>query len=112
MSSEKYAQLVARLLAKTDEGKLEWRETVWPDTIQVSFPNYSITLAEVYTYGELGYVGHILNSEGRTVDSFSDDDIKREGLDRMAALYQKGRRQALSAGKALDEILSQLSDTH
>lgn len=77
MSSEKYTRLVDLLSDKTDQGKLEWRETAWPDTMQVSFPKYSITLAEVHTHGELGYVGHILNQEGRTVDSFSDDDIKQ-----------------------------------
>lgn len=111
MASEKYVQLVNRLLAKTDEGKLEWRETAWPDTMQVSFPNYSITLAETHSDGELGYVGHILNSEGRTVDSFSDEDL-REGLGQMAELYLKARRQALGGERALDEILSQLRDEH
>jgi hypothetical protein len=97
-------------MVKTDEGQLDWRETAWPDTFQVSFNNYSITFSRLYTDGTLGYVGHILNFEGRTVDSFSDDDLKPEGLDRMAELYQKARRQALSADKALDEILSQLND--
>lgn len=112
MSSKKYLQLIDKLMDKTGEGQLDWRETAWSETFQVSFTNYSITLSQVHANGTLGYVDHILNYEGRTVDSFSDDDLKPEGLDRMAELYQKARRRALNADNALDEILSQLSNAH
>lgn len=112
-SDNKYRQLVDQLFAKTEEGKIEWRETAETDTFQVSFAHYSITLAERRTTPRnLTYVVSILNSEGRRVDTFSDDFDWDPGYKKqLSELYQKARRQALSADKALDEILSQLSDT-
>jgi hypothetical protein len=112
MAADKYQQLVERLAFKTDQGEVDWREAAGPDTFQVSFANYSITLSlSQNREGATLYVISILNSEGRTVDSFSDQDLEGRGAEYfriMGELYHKARRQALGVDKALDEILGQL----
>jgi hypothetical protein len=113
MAADKYQQLVERLAVKTDQGEVYWKEAAGPDTFQISFPNYSLTLSSQNRQGSILYVISILNSEGRTVDSFSDEDLDGDGrggryFTMMGELYHNARRQALGVDKALDEILGQL----
>jgi hypothetical protein len=112
MAADKYQHLVERLVAKTDRGEVDWKEAAGSDTFQVSFANYSLTLSVSQNReGSTLYVISILNSEGRTVDSFSDEDLDDGGgryYPIMGELYHKARRQALGVDKALDEILGQL----
>jgi hypothetical protein len=115
MAADKYQQLVERLASKTDQREVVWKEAAGSDTFQVSFANYSLTLSVSQNrQGALFYVISILNSEGNTVDSFSDEDIDEGTGGRyfnvMGELYHKARRQALGVDKALDEILEELKD--
>jgi hypothetical protein len=109
MSIEKYKMIVAGLAAKTEEKQIRWKETAEENTFQVSFANYSVTLsAQDHFRRGTSYVVNILNAEGRSVDSFSDN---LDGTyEPMAELYEKARRQALGADKALDEILTELKE--
>jgi hypothetical protein len=112
-ASEKYRELIDRLSNKTEADELKWRETANPNMFQVSFPNYSITISkekdplEIFEY--IIIVG-IVNSEGKGVDLFTQHDIGSNYAGQLSNLYQKARRQALGAEKALDEILNALKD--
>lgn len=106
-SSQKYVLLIDELLSSTAAGKLEWRETAEPDTFQVAFPDYSVTLTEKQ---DATHVLSILNADGRRVDAFSDDAVWAAGYKmKLRELFSQARRQALSAEKALDEILNRLT---
>jgi hypothetical protein len=104
------------LLAKTESGKIKWQDTVEPNTFQVSFPNYSIILGHRILMqhaarpGIPTYEVSILNAEEKNVDSFTDQNLGGGYQQRIAELFQKVRRQALGADKALDEILNALKD--
>lgn len=126
MQSEKYRQLVDRLVEKTDRRELDWKEGVYPDSFQVSFPSQSVVLSarqmnesdaprqplEALT---IEYVISIVNESGSTVDEFSQFDLDRGQSDKhkywdiLETLYKSVRRQALSAEKVLDDLLSELA---
>ncbi len=107
MTLGKYEQLVDRLLTKTEAGEILWKETAEPATFQVPFPNYSITIS--YRKELLpAVIVTILNSEGKSVDSFTQFDLRDEHAGKLSKLYENARRKALGAEKALDEILSEL----
>jgi hypothetical protein len=111
MAFEKYRQLIDELLSKTDQGRLQWQETAEPGSFQVSFPNYSVIISQESNPPlpqNWRYRLRILNAEGRGVDWFSDYDLGDDYKARMADLYERARRQALGAEKAIDEILDVL----
>lgn len=112
MSVKKYQKIVDGLVSKTQNHELEWRETVDRQRFQVSFKNYSVIISkEIWKEGS-GIRISILNPEGTEIDSFDDEDLHNEGLDKysdvMSALYLNARRQALGVDAALDEILNEL----
>jgi hypothetical protein len=116
MESGKYKQLIERLLAKTDKNELDWKEAALPNTFQVSFADYSVTIRETpNNKGDVDYYISILNSEGETVDSVSDvhlDGTQGAGyyFRSMGELFQNARRQALGVDKALNQILDELGE--
>lgn len=44
MVSEKYLELIDRLLAKTKVGEIEWKKTAKPNAFQISLLHHSIIL--------------------------------------------------------------------
>jgi hypothetical protein len=109
MANDKYAQIVDRLIYKTNQREIEWKEGVYPGAFQVSFPNYSLTLIPREGQDDTtDYIIGIIDSDGHTIDTFSDVDLGGDYYAKMAELYQNARRQALGVDKALDEILDEL----
>jgi hypothetical protein len=93
------------LVEQTSSGKLDWKETAGRDVFQVSFPNYSILLSEEKTQrgSSPDYVISIKNSNGTTIDSFSDVTLGQETnesyFEKMRELYTAARRKALGSTK-------------
>ncbi|MGA8551587.1 MAG: hypothetical protein WB678_15260 [Stellaceae bacterium] len=118
METEKYQELVKRLIDKTNRREIDWKESSFSGVYQVAFSNYSITIGEESSPRQSApdYVISIINSDGNTMDSFSDVTLDagrdpERGLNYfeiLRDLYGKARRQALGVDKALDEILNEL----
>ncbi|MGD9616870.1 MAG: hypothetical protein AB7H90_17300 [Alphaproteobacteria bacterium] len=115
MSNNKYTQILHLLVEQTDNGKLDWKETGNESAFLVSFPNYSLMLSEKKARDSdmPDYVISIINSEGKTVDEFSDVSLGTEysGEDffrLMRELFNKARRRALGVDEALNDILAHL----
>jgi hypothetical protein len=107
---QKYYELIDRLHEKTIAGELKWKEAALSDTVQYSFPNYSILLEKrIYprTFNTV-YAALIYDDKGEKIDSFSDTDLDAEHAQRLADLYQRARQQARSGEKAIDAILDAL----
>jgi hypothetical protein len=112
MANDKYYKILERLINKTENGELEWKEGVYPETFQVAFSNYSLTVGQ--RSGEddtLDYVISIRDASGNVIDTFSDVDLGSGYFKTMGELYENARRQALGVDKALDEILNDLDGT-
>jgi hypothetical protein len=120
MQSEKYRQLVDRLIAKTDRRELAWKEGVYPESFQISFPHYSLLLRE--KEGTEGFENPpsditviLFDMSGKVIDTISNFEIDAEGWEKpyypkMRDLYRMVRQQVLGADKAVEEILSELGE--
>lgn len=120
MQSEKYRQLVDRLIAKTDRRELDWKEGAFPDSFQVSFPNYSLMLREKERLEGFGapppdVMLSVVDMAGSTIDTIYNFEIDAEGTTKpyylkMRDLYRIVRQQVLGADRAVEEILSELGE--
>jgi hypothetical protein len=119
MQSEKYRQLVDRLIAKTDRHELDWKEGGYPESFQVSFPNYALLLREKVTEGfgapPPDIMLLIVDMDGTVIDTIYNFEIDADGPTKpyylkMRDLYRMVRQQVLGADKAVEEILSELGE--
>lgn len=117
MSADRYQKIVDRLVSKTSDREIDWKETASTTIFQVSLSNYSIMLTEEYRYEGAGFFNKItrtvrkfsvVSPEGVEIDSFTDDDLPDGYAEITSELFRNARRQALGVDKALDEILSEL----
>ena len=106
------ADIISKLLERTNEGKVSWRTSVDENTFTAVVGKTS-TL--VYGYGDprsrQEVQLRILNSEGREIERY---DTKTEfdqliELD-LVELFTKARRVALGVDSQLDELLKALSE--
>ena len=120
MRSEKYRQLIDRLIAKTDRRELAWKEGVYPDSFQVSFPNYSLLLREKERPEAFGspppdITLALLDMSGKVIDMIYNFEIDGEGREKpyylkMRDLFRLVRQQVLGVDKAVEEILGELGE--
>lgn len=117
MAVDKQVTLATRLYRKTMAGELDWKISPREDWYQVSFSQYSIRIGTVQTARAEDVVIELVNNIGDVADSFSDEDLQRAGprpteddhwYAPMNAMYQRARRTALGADKAIDDILNEL----
>ncbi len=116
MINEKNKRLIERLLERTDEGKVEWKEAA-DRGFQLSFAQNSINLRQATSRNGTIYIVSLLNALGEVADSFNDEDLDADGdgpdstwFSKLKQLYTQAQRQARGADKVLNEILSELDD--
>lgn len=120
MQSEKYRQLVDRLIVKTDRHEVEWKEGAYPESFQVSFPNYALLLREKERSQDFNapppdIMLSIIDMDGSVIDTIYNFEIDADGPERpyylkMRDLYRIVRQQVLGADRAVEEILSELGE--
>ena len=120
MQLEKYRQLVDRLIAKTDRRELEWKESAYPGSFQVSFPHHSVLLnekerVEAFTDAPPDITLSLIDMSGKVIDTVYNFEIDQEPAKKpyylkMRDLYRTVRQQVLGAEKAVEEILSELGE--
>ena len=126
MSSEKTVRLLQALHRKTLEGKLAWEDTVFENVYQTSFTNATVRIREEKSTrmtlaravdpkhaAQERYVMEILDSSGRTIDTFSNEDFGYEIANPytlMKEIYVNCRRQSVRLEQTLDEVLSELEE--
>lgn len=111
MDNSKIIKVIKVLYAKTLAKEVHWDTTQRSNSFVVSFPNYSVELTE--DNGEMGidYWLSIIDDEGETVESVSDNDLSAAFPDAYSVMKQtfaEGRRIAMGVDKALDDILQLL----
>lgn len=121
MQSEKYRQLVDKLVAKTDRHELDWKEAALRDSFQVSFPKYSLLLGEKdgpqdFSVPPPDIMLSIIDMSGNVIDTIYNFEIDDEGRGerpyflKMRDLFRTVRQQVFGADKAVQEILSELGE--
>lgn len=116
MANEKHRRLVETLHSKTAEGKLDWREADFQlvnEAYQIDLAMNSLRISKTTNQdGAELIVINLLNSDGRIVESFSDEDIDTDHryYNMMKDLHEMASRRALGSDEVLDSILSELND--
>lgn len=112
--NEKQQSLVTKIKEKTESGALIWEEGVLRDSFQVSFRKYTVRLQKIPGINFSSYYLSIIDSNGRTIDTFGAEDndgqtrSESERLDELAELFTLARRSAFQPEKAIDDILAAL----
>ncbi|MEW6530858.1 MAG: hypothetical protein AB1473_08495 [Thermodesulfobacteriota bacterium] len=109
----KFQELVKRLHLRTQQGEIHWESTASPDTFQVAFPDYSVSLSSHEEHWNVIYILAIHNDQGNIIEVIRSDmggDASDEyGLqETMKELYELARRQALGVEKVIDDLLGHL----
>lgn len=117
MSLVKMTQIVEQLISATNTGHINWEETEVEDVFQVSYPTYSIRIAEMPSETALDpdivdIVITVYNKEGKKIESVSDDQLKdaiTNAYLQMKELYDTAKGYALGTEQTLDNIITDLS---
>ncbi len=122
MAYQKLAVLTYNLHIKTEDGTINWEETAIDGVYQASLANYTVTISlqESRTAEGNDVKISIINNEGSEVESFLDIDLEEGWFQQidvyeapyniMNNIYEVARRTALGSEKAINDILSELSD--
>lgn len=97
------SDILARLLERTNQEKVNWQSTSADDVFIAVLGNSSVRITEFFHDG-MHAVLSILNEEGREIENLhnvSDD----EWYEDLRELYQKARRIALGVDSQLDDLL-------
>jgi len=117
---EKLWALVRLLAHKTDARSLEWKITPRANAFQASFPDHTVTIAELPRQRSTkpDYEITLSDSDGRVIENVRDSELKEmeEGgphvvYSVMEQLYAGSRRSALGVDKAIDGIFISLAAT-
>lgn len=108
MLDQKQVQLVDALLARTEQGKLDWEATAKPGVFQTAFPGYVIQIdgpndCSLWIVGPSGDVVDEIRQS--TVESRGEGEAKRK----LSRLYSMARRYAQGASQAIDALLAELT---
>ncbi|MEZ5404251.1 MAG: hypothetical protein R2729_31520 [Bryobacteraceae bacterium] len=104
---DRFAALIGKLLKRTRDGSLTWRETADEEEFLAPTPNASVLISQ--RFGRFGTELRIkiLDDRGRVVETM--DASENSGCEEEATeLYEAARRTALNSERVLDELLQSL----
>ncbi|WP_146174133.1 hypothetical protein [Litoreibacter ponti] len=110
--SDKWGQLLQKLVSLTRAGKLSWNETVHGDEISTQLGEMKV---EVQFFELIDEYRLIVRDEfGKEIDAFTDDELTSTGFISaggvFASLFRTVKRQKSGADQALDNILRELDN--
>jgi hypothetical protein len=105
--------LVQTLMVKSKAGELAWKPRSNENSFVVSLSKGGVIISKDIEDYETVYTISVVNSNGVTVDTFTDVDLTVEEAlpvwnDRLAALFEMARRTALKSDEVLDGVLKEL----
>ena len=104
------ADILMKLLERTDQGKVSWDGAPSDDTFIVTLGSVSVSIGTLDPFLD-EVVLRISNNEGRLLESL--DTMSAEGRslkNHLLDLYFKVRRQALGVDSQLDDLLKALEE--
>jgi hypothetical protein len=116
---KKTEKLLRKLLEKTEDGEVDWEETVEEDAYRIGFKDGLVSISKFTgSAGEAGFRFTLRNAEGKEIESgfavspnFTDQvwgNEKSEYLDLLRELYSSARDSALNTVETLDSMLQDL----
>jgi hypothetical protein len=114
--ADKVRLFVEKLAQKTEEGKVSWERTADEGMFQAAFPNYTVQVFSRVNRDEtVDYVVQIRDEDGVVIEEATEEVLKvgkydRDTLELLAKMFRNARRKALGVDKAVDSILSVLTE--
>ena len=106
MADTKILEIAEKLLKRTRNGEVNWRETVDSNEFIVSFPTQTLAIEETVS-GR--YQISLVNERGNTIESLRFPGSQAiEGGEILQDLFELARRKALQIDIRLDEALNAL----
>ncbi len=119
MDNQKFSLILEKLLERTEEGKLKWKNTANRNTYLVVLEDSSISISRNFIDDEyLGpdefYTFDFRNGNGDIVESvdilkFIGSDKPTKEFEKAEIIYKIARNQSLKVDKIVDRILEQLA---
>jgi hypothetical protein len=110
--SEKWGNLLNKLVSLTKSKKLSWNET--KDRDEISTYLGDVTIGILFIEFTDGYKLSVRDQSGYEVDTFTDDELTETGYHSaagtFATLFRTVKRQNSGADQALDKILERLNE--
>jgi hypothetical protein len=108
-------RLIERLLALTDEGKIEWAETASEEDFQAPVGQYVVTVSRESPWSNQ-YKIRVADLRGNLIDEASNAELSSgpvamnvlAPVPSLVRLHEAARRRARNADVALTELLSSL----
>lgn len=122
MADSKLNQLLLRLHARTQQGKVPWEQSVDEGEFHASFREYSISISRQPTrHPETDpdtedIVLQVFNQKGDLIEEVDDTDFKKEDLDGvwpfklLGDIHAMARRTAMGVDIAINSLLDNLAD--
>ncbi len=106
MADTKLLEIAEKLLERTRNGEVNWRETVDSNEFIVSFPKQTLAIEKMIRGT---YQISLVNERGNTIESLrSPSSIDFQGGKILQDLFELARRRALQIDIRLDEALNAL----
>ena len=97
-------ETVARLIARTQEGRLNWDESYDPDQFITSVGAISVRISSHQGVFSRAHTLDILDHGGRVVESVSDGSEPANVESLLGQLFELARRSALDIDSVLDQL--------
>ena len=98
------AEIVAKLIERTDQGQLVWKSSVSEQSFYAMFSSVSVTISKDFgPYPTL----RILDKTGREI-YLLDSQKSHQWREQLGILHEKARWVALDVASQLDELLTEL----
>jgi len=97
-------QVLEKLLARTNEGKIPWKTTVEEQSFAASFGATSVVIEKLFLGG---YHFRILDEAGDEIESVTSSHLEGNAV-MFPDLYDKARRLARDTDNKLEELLAEL----
>lgn len=108
----KIADIITKLLERTNEGKVSWKTTADENTFIAVVGNISTEVVGYTTArARQEVLFRILSSEGREIERYTTRVGDGQDIsDKLIELYAKAKRTALGVDDALDDLLKALEE--
>jgi hypothetical protein len=98
-------QVLEKLLARTNEGRIPWKTTVDEKSFTASFGATSVVIEELIPFGR--YAFRILDEAGREIESANTSNLE-SNTDMFQDLFYEARRLARDTDNKLEALLAEL----
>jgi hypothetical protein len=111
----KFVQLIKSLKTATEQGRIEWSETVDEHTFRALLPNAIVRIAKVFNekmqledqdLNEPAYIASLVDDGGEVLESVTSGQERGQHYVLLSELFELARRRARRIDDLLDRLIT------